>query len=85
MVTLAYLVAIVVVYGILADGMDRAVQRTFRARSAGSPVGLVEEFRVRPTYRARRLRHRSGRGGRPGKPGRRATSDSTTPSVFLER
>ncbi|MBK8247565.1 MAG: hypothetical protein IPK85_09245 [Gemmatimonadetes bacterium] len=86
MLTLVYLVAIVVAYGILSDGMDRAVRRTFHARRAGPQLGLVEEFDVRPDHHTalwRVRRHRSADA--PEHPGRPADPGSAGPSLFLER
>jgi hypothetical protein len=84
--TLAYLVAIAVVYVILSDGMERAVQRAFRTRRAGVPLHLVEDFEVRPSHgvHAPHVRRPDVRG-HPGKSGDPARGDSAPSAVFLER
>lgn len=53
MTTLFYLVAITIVYVVLSERMDRAVQRTFQSRGPKPPLRLMEEFDTRPTPDAR--------------------------------
>lgn len=64
MTTLFYLVAIAIVYVVLSERMDRAVQRTFQSRGPKPPLRLMEEFDARPTpdARAQRRAARHARG-----------------------
>jgi hypothetical protein len=48
METLLYILLAAVLYGIVAERSDRAVERTMRARQAPAGPQLVEEFDVRP-------------------------------------
>ena len=64
---LLYLPLAVVIYLILADRTDRAIDREVqKRRSDASDLGLVEDFDPRPDLssryglRIRQLRHRSG-------------------------
>lgn len=54
--TLAYLIAIVVTWGILSRGMERAVRRTFTSRTPGMRPRLIEELDLRPRANFRRSR-----------------------------
>lgn len=45
---LVYLILAVVIYGVLADRTDRAVEREMRKRQPPGDLRLVEDFDVRP-------------------------------------
>ena len=63
MLTPLYFVLAVVVYAILADRTDRAIEREMQERRPGGEVNLVEDFDARPALGPRhsRLRHRHAR------------------------
>ena len=73
---LVYLILAVVIYGVLADRTDRAIEREMRKRQPDSShLRLVEEFNARPDLGPAHGRllarhsHRRSHTPSPGRPG----------------
>lgn len=78
MVTLAYLVAIGVVYVVLSEGMERAVRRTMRERMAHPVLRLVDDGR-RPPEGGRHAPAAASCRPRPASRDRAAATQATAP------